>query len=223
MKLISLAMAPIFICCFYMYIRDKYEHEPIRLLLVGLTFGVLIGVPILKVEKLIISFMPIGGQNFDAFYNAFIVASFSEEIFKFIVLYLLVWKNRNFNEPVDGIVYSVFISLGFAGIENLLYVTNPTLGGLETGLLRAVLSVPAHGFFGVNMGYYFALAKFTDNKKFIVTALLSPFIIHGLYDFILLSSLFYLIIPFWVFIIFLWYSGLRKIKLHLENSPFKYY
>ncbi len=221
MKLVSLAIAPIIICAFYIFIRDKYEKEPLKLLYVGLFLGIIIAFPILKVEQLISLYMPIGSKTFDAFYNSFLVASFVEESFKFIVLYLLIWKNHNFNEPVDGIVYSTFVSLGFAGIENIIYVTNPNVGGLGTAFARAIFSVPAHGFFGVTMGYHFALAKFTYNKKYILYAYLAPFIIHGLYDFILLSGLFNLVIPFWIFIIFLWISGFKKIKIHLNNSPFK--
>ena len=90
------------------YIRDKYEKEPIRLLLLGV-FGLLISAPIMAVE--IIYDDPNKNFLIEALYTSFIVASGTEGLFKFIILYFLVWKNKNFNEPFDGIVYAVFIFL----------------------------------------------------------------------------------------------------------------
>ena len=163
-----MALAPVIIVCFYVYIRDKYEKEPIRLLLLGVFFGLLISAPIMAVENLLTTMTPNKNFLIEALYTSFIVASGTEELFKFIILYFLVWKNKNFNEPFDGIVYAVFISLGFAGIENVLYIFNPYLGGYQTAIARAIFSVPGHGLFGVSMGYYYAIAKF--NKTTLVTA-----------------------------------------------------
>ncbi|MDR2903335.1 MAG: PrsW family intramembrane metalloprotease [Clostridiales bacterium] len=222
-SLFAAAAAPVLICVFYIYIRDKYEKEPIRLLLVGLGFGILITFPIIQAENAVTALMPIGGMLFDAFYQAFAVAAFVEEGLKFAVLYCLTWRNRNLNERFDGIVYAVFIALGFAGFENVLYVLNPELGGMATALSRAVFSVPGHGFFGVTMGYYFALAKFEPEKraKYMALGFLVPFSIHGVYDFILLSGMPFVFFVFVPFVAFLWVSGFRKMKRHLLASPFK--
>ncbi len=222
-ELFSVALAPTLICAFYVFIRDKYEREPFQLLLTGLVFGALIIAPIVQTENFVTLFMPMGGQMTEAFYISFFVAGLVEEFFKYIVLFFLIWRNNNFNERFDGIVYSVFISLGFAGVENFLYVYNPTFGGMETGLLRGIFSVPGHALFGVAMGYYFALAKFEPHKRVRLTllAFIVPWLLHGIYDFILLSEMHFMMIAFVLFVAYLWVDGFQKMKRHLLNSPFK--
>lgn len=222
-KLIQLGLAPTIIILFYIYIRDKYEKEPINLLLTGVLFGVIITVPIVNTENFITGFMPNVGIVMEAFFISFLVASLVEEGFKYIVLYFLTWKNTNFNEKFDGIVYSVFISLGFAGVENILYVINPDLGGIKTAISRAIFSVPGHAFFGVSMGFYFSLSKFepAKRKKYIMLAYIVPFLLHGIYDFILLSSIPYAMPIFIVFVIYMWITGFKKMKKHIQSSPFK--
>lgn len=219
--LLQAALAPVLIVLFYIYIRDKYEKEPFKLLFTGVLFGVIICAPIVFVENIISGGIPESGGLKEAFLTSFFVASAVEEFFKFIVLFFLTWKNRNLNEWFDGIVYSVFISLGFAGFENILYVFNPEMGGMETALLRAVFSIPGHALFGVCMGYYFSLARFCGNNRagMLLRAFIVPFFLHGTYDFILLADFNFLF--FVVFVVYLWISGFRKIKRHIQNSPFK--
>jgi RsiW-degrading membrane proteinase PrsW (M82 family) len=221
--LLQVALAPVLTGAIYIYIRDKYEKEPIKLLALGLLFGLIIAAPIMGAEMFLSSFTPVRGETEEALYTAFIVAAGTEEFFKFIVLYFLVWRNRNFNEPIDGIVYSTFISLGFSGIENILYVFNPYLGGYQTGLARAVFSVPGHALFGVTMGYYYAIAKFESNQKktMLLKTYLVPWIFHGIYDFILLAKIPMLMLLFVPFVLYLWVQGMRKIKIHVQSSPFK--
>ncbi len=222
--LLSLAIAPILIGLFYIYIRDKYEKEPVRLLLTGLVYGFVITVPIIQAENFVTLFIPnSGGVLMEAFYLSFLVASLVEELFKFAVLFFLVWRNDNFNERFDGIVYAVFISLGFAAVENVLYVTNPQMGGLNTALLRGVVSVPGHALFGVAMGYYFALSKFIRSKRvwLFIKAFFVPWFLHGVYDFILLSNMKLMMPVFIAFVAYMWFSGFKKMKRHIENSPFK--
>jgi RsiW-degrading membrane proteinase PrsW (M82 family) len=221
--LLTLGIAPALICLFYIYIRDKYEKEPIRLLFIGVLAGALISLPIIRTAGFMAGFMPPVGQMGEALFISFIIAGFVEEGFKFAALYFLIWRDRNLNEKMDGIVYAVFISLGFAGVENVLYVLHPTLGGLGTAMGRAVISVPAHGFFGVIMGYYFSMAKFepASRKKYIFYAFFIPLIIHGIYNSLLLSGQTLLLIAFAPFLLFMWIDGFKKIKAHLEASPFK--
>lgn len=222
-KLFVMALAPALACLFYIYIRDKYEKEPIRLLVIGTIFGVIITFPIIQAENIVTSFLPICGRLTEAFYVSFFVAGLVEETFKFAVLFFLIWRDKNLNEPIDGIVYSVFISLGFAGLENILYVFNPELGGMTTALSRAIFSVPSHGFFGVTMGYYFAMAKFEPQHrtKSLLKAFFVTWLIHGVFDFILLADFKYFMVLFLPFVIIMWINGLKKIKSHLEKSPFK--
>ena len=132
-------------------------------------------------------------------------------LFKFLALYILIWANKNFNEKFDGIVYAVFISLGFALVENVIYVI---LGGFEVGLVRALTAVPAHALFGIVMGYYFGLARFLEGQQtvYMVRALMWPIILHGFYDYSLMSQIPILMILFVPFIIYLWITGFKKMK-----------
>jgi RsiW-degrading membrane proteinase PrsW (M82 family) len=222
-SLIALAIAPALICAVYIFVRDKYEKEPIQLLLTGVLFGVILTAPIVQTENFITLFMPSGGLLMEAFFTSYAVAAFAEEGLKYVVLFFLVWGNKNFNERFDGIVYGAFISLGFAGLENVLFVLNPTLGGVGTGLTRALFAVPAHAIFGVTMGYYFAIMKFEPQRKaaYMFMALIVPWFIHGTYDFILLSNMPYMMVALVAFTAYLWYRGYKNMKAHIERSPFK--
>lgn len=220
LKLLILALAPVLIIAIYVYYRDKYEKEPIGLLLKALGAGILITIPILFVESFF-SFLIAGvPHKIHAFGQAFLVAGFTEELFKYLALLLLIWRNRNFNEKFDGIVYAVFISLGFAAVENILYVVN---NGADTGYIRAIVSVPGHALFGVTMGYYFGLAKFYGQyrNRFLVRSFLYPVILHGAFDFILMLGDLRLLAGFIPFVIFLYVDGLRKMKNLSNRSVYR--
>ncbi|MDR1066080.1 MAG: PrsW family intramembrane metalloprotease [Clostridiales bacterium] len=223
MSLTALALAPALVCAIYIFIRDKYEKEPFQLLITGVLFGAILTAPIVQTEDFITLFMPDGGLLMEAAYDSYAVAALSEEGLKYLTLFFLVWRNRNFNERFDGIVYGAFIALGFAGVENVLFVLNPTLGGVNTGLIRAVLSVPAHAIFGIMMGYYFAMIKFEPEKKYVhaFKAFFVPWLIHGSYDFILLSGMEYMMLALAAFTAYLWFKGYKNMKSHIEASPFK--
>jgi RsiW-degrading membrane proteinase PrsW (M82 family) len=215
MYLLALALAPVLIILFYIYVRDKYEKEPLSLLVKSLVIGALISIPVIFVESMLSKIWngELGIMN--AGYRAFVVAGFTEELFKFAVLYWLIWKHKEFDEKFDGIVYAVFISLGFAAIENILYVYEY---GANIGYLRAFTAVPAHAVFGVVMGFYFALAKFSKkyNSYFLIKALVIPVLLHGFYDFILMSDHPYLMFLFIPYLIWLLYFARKKI-IHLDN------
>lgn len=225
MILLVVALAPVFIIAFYIYFRDKYEKEPIGILIKSFVAGAVITAPILFIELYLSNYWE---QKFSnnmpdlstAAYSAFVVAAFSEELFKYAAFILLIWKNKNFNEKFDGIVYATFISLGFAAVENILYVLQ---NGMATGLLRAITAVPAHAIFGITMGFYLGFAKMIPHNKTLnmILALIIPIILHGIYDFILMSENEILLILFIPFVIFMWVLGFRKMKKHINKSPFK--
>jgi RsiW-degrading membrane proteinase PrsW (M82 family) len=220
MNLLILSLAPVFIIGGYIYFRDKYEKEPVRLLLLALFLGALTVIPVFFLEQFLYGFTHFFSGLAAAAWNAFMVAAFSEELFKYIFLYLLIWKSREFNEKFDGIVYAVFISLGFAAVENVLYVLG---NGFGTGISRALTAVPAHAIFGITMGFYFGLAKFYSKKEFQLKlkALIYPIILHGIYDFILFTQIEWLIFVFLGFLIFLYLSGLKRIKELSNQSIYK--
>lgn len=217
MSLFAVALAPVVIIATYIYFRDKYEKEPIRLLLFALTAGGLTVIPILFLEQFLSSFAGLFQGLTAAAWKAFVVAAFSEELFKYVALYLLIWKSPEFNEKFDGIVYGTYVSLGFAAVENILYVTD---GGLSTGIARAITAVPAHAIFGVTMGFYFGLAKFYEKQRsqLKLKALAFPMLLHGIYDFILFTGIEWLTIVFVGFVIYLYVSGLKRMKNLSDQS-----
>ncbi|UCG26900.1 MAG: PrsW family intramembrane metalloprotease [Bacteroidales bacterium] len=220
MNLIFLALAPVFIIAFYIYFRDKYEREPAGTLIKALITGAFVTLPVIFIEGLLIPFSDSLGNLASAAYNAFLVAGFTEEAFKYLAFFLLIWRNRTFNEKFDGIVYAVFISLGFAAVENVFYVLEY---GYTIGLVRALTAVPAHALFGIVMGYHFGLAKFYPREKGIqlLLALLSPVLLHGFYDFCLMAEKTIFLLLFVPFIMFLWIHGFRRMKNLSDRSIFK--
>jgi RsiW-degrading membrane proteinase PrsW (M82 family) len=215
--LFTIALAPVFIIAFYIYFRDKYEKEPWDLLLKAMLSGALITIPVIVAERILSAPGELFPSKVKAAWDAFMVAALCEEAFKFAALYLLIWKNKAFNEKFDGIVYATFISLGFAAVENVLYIMD---SGVTTGFTRAFTAVPAHALFGVSMGFFFGLAKFYPKKRtsYLYFSFLLPFILHGVYDFILMVEINLLLLLFVPFIIFMWITGFKKMNKLNKSS-----
>lgn len=222
--LIMLALAPVAAIIAYIYKQDKFEREPTRLLLSAFGLGLLSVVPAFTGSyygNVAASFFNIPTNFLQITVQAFIVVAFAEELAKFIFLRGVIYPNKNFNEPLDGIVYSVIISMGFAAFENILYVIE---GGIKVGLLRMLTAVPAHASFGVFMGYYVGLAKFDEKnrKSLLIKGLFYPVLAHGLYDFFLMHENVELmaLISFMILAISLRISY-TAIKNNQAGSPFK--
>jgi RsiW-degrading membrane proteinase PrsW (M82 family) len=217
MGILVASLAPVGIIAFYIYFRDKYEKEPIGLLLKALLLGLVIVLPILGVERFLTGIVPEAGKVGRSAYQAFVVAATTEEVFKFLALYLLIWKSPVFNEQFDGIVYAVFVSLGFAAVENVLYVME---GGFRTAAVRAITAVPAHALFGVAMGYYFGIAHSYRELRsgYLRKALLVPILLHGIYDFILMVEVAWLLLLFGPYVVYLYVAGGKKIRTLSEVS-----
>ncbi|MCU4174819.1 PrsW family glutamic-type intramembrane protease [Carboxylicivirga sp. N1Y90] len=224
MNLVIIASAPILIILFYVYYRDKYEKEPLGLLFSSLVAGMIICIPILFAERWASGMLAPLRTNMinSAFWDAFFVASFWEEAFKMLAVMLLVWRNKNFNERFDGIVYAVFVSLGFALVENIMYVLN-TDNGIQTGIARSFTAVPAHAMFGVMMGYHLGLARFIKSKRkmHLFHAFFYPFLFHGLYDFILMSKNDWLLLTFAPLMVYMYIRIKKRLIQHSEDSVFK--
>lgn len=221
--LLAISILPVVLLMVYVNRQDKYEKEPPGMLILAFFLGML-AIPMTLVMVGITNSL---FYSDTVFYSAFIEAGLPEELSKFIILFLLIWWNKNFNEHMDGIVYATFVSLGFACIENILYVMD---GGIGTGIMRAIISVPGHFLFGVLMGYFLSLAKFSTNGKFfyILLSILVPAFVHGLFDWLLMAAnvlnngiAILLILAFIGLDIFMWIVGVRSIRKHRENSPFK--
>ncbi len=221
-NILLIALAPVFIIAYYIYHRDKWEKEPIGLLLVSILLGAVAVLPIILVETYLTE-NPLFATDTvysAATYNGFVVAGVTEEFFKFLVFMILIWGNKNFNEKFDGIVYAVYISLGFAGVENLMYVFNY---GIQTGYVRAVTAVPLHAIVGVVMGYHLGLAKLGDNGKafHFLLALLLPISFHGFYDWIVMVNQPWYLIIFIPYLFFLWRRAFRRMRELSDISRFR--
>lgn len=182
MMLLALAIAPGFAICIYIFLKDIYNKEPGRLLLISFLLGILTIIPPFFIERNLMPFFSNSILHTGIF--AFVVVAFSEEISKFFVLRYYCYTRKDFDEPLDGIVYSVIVSMGFATIENIGYVLNQ---GYGAAFLRMFLSVPAHACFAIVMGYYVGKAKFDSANSFrlLATGLLLAVFFHGTFDFFL--------------------------------------
>ena len=184
--LLFLALLPGILIIIYVYRMDKVEKEPWGLILRLVLLGALSCVPAAFMETFIDGAMPAfpEGSLAYALSMAFVSAALCEEICKFLFLRFGSWNNPNFGYRFDGILYGVSVAVGFAVLENIMYVM---MSGLETALMRGVLAVPLHAFCGLFMGVFFGAAKKAriDGKssaKFNALALIVPFMIHGIYD-----------------------------------------
>ena len=218
MTLLIASITPVLIFLYLIFKKDKYK-EPIGLL-AKCFFGGFLSIIIALIIDVPMNYVGTVFQSplFKSFYDAFFVAAIPEEFAKFIVLYWIIWESKFFDEHYDGIIFAVFVSLGFALVENILYV--------GIAFMRAILAVPGHGLFAVAMGYFLSLAKFNkqnDLQKYLVLSLVVPMGLHGTYDFLLMYSsnlskadtgvTVILLIIFTGFIIFLWRYGIKKIKI----------
>lgn len=220
--LIILALAPVAVIVLYVWFRDKYDKEPFKLIVFGLFLGAIATIPAIILELLGNSLFP-RFTMFNVFLYSFFVVALSEEGVKFLVLRKIFYRKPDFNEPYDGIMYSVVISMGFAGAENLLYVLN---NGVEVGVLRMFTAVPAHAGFAILMGYFVGKAKFSLRYKnyYCFIGLFNAILFHGLYDFFLLQQN-YAALQYFAFIalivcLILSFRALNKRRKHLflKNS-----
>ena len=207
--LVISAVIPPIILMMIIYSKDKVEKEPKKLLFKAAIFGALSIIPAIIYEKLLMSVL---SEIIDdttslgyTFLLAFIGIALVEETGKLIALRLSTWKNPNLNYTFDGVVYSVFVSLGFALVENIFYVLSR---GLGVSLLRAILAIPGHFSFAVYMGYYYGLAKFYEvagnkekKKSCLFKGWLFATLLHGFYDFCSLSGRIEMIGILFVFVI----------------------
>ena len=185
-QLIIMALAPIAAIVAYIYFKDKYEKEPTKLLLTSFILGALVSVVLALILYSVFNIiLPLQNKLsiWEQFKQAFFVVGFTEEFSKFLIVLLFAQRHKEFNEPFDGIVYAVMVSMGFAATENIMYVLN---NGPGTALLRAFTAVPAHATFGILMGYFMGKAKFEPNKLVLnLCGLFLAILFHGAYDFFL--------------------------------------
>ncbi len=224
-RLFIIALTPAFSIAFGVYLSDRYDREPPSLLFKTFVFGALVVLPTVAFEKIFVMLNIFPGLLGIA-YVAFVVAGFTEEYFKRLVVLKFIYNNKHFDEKLDGIVYSIFSALGFATIENIMYVVFRFSYNPYVGIYRGVLSVPAHAIFAVTMGYYLSLAKFSNNKKeekyFLKKSLYMPVILHGVFDFILMAKIPALAGLFIPYVLYLWWSNQKKLNHYIHESKIRF-
>ncbi|HLS52980.1 MAG TPA: PrsW family glutamic-type intramembrane protease [Tissierellaceae bacterium] len=220
-RLFIIAITPGIIGLFSIYLTDRVDREPAKLLFITFILGALAVIPSIIVEELLVRLNVFSGV-YGAFFNAYIVAGLTEEYFKRLVVLKVPFRTSYFNEKLDGIVYCVYSALGFATVENIIYVVFRYTNNPFIGLYRGIFSVPAHGIFGVTMGYYMSLSKFNTDEQGKVSnmkkSLIMPIILHGTFDFILMANIPELSILFVPYVVFLWWLNQRKLEAFVFDS-----
>lgn len=220
--LLAAAISPAMAVGLFIYWRDEHEKEPVRLLLLAFLLGAFSILPALVLSFL----MSRTGLNLQSPHLAFAALSWilavglPEEFSKFFLVRLFLYPRRAFNEPYDGIVYCAMCGLGFATVENVMYVLE---GGFPVALGRAFFSIPGHASWSVLVGYFLGRQKFEGIRGFAGWGLLLAALLHGLFNFFLSqpdgltgSLVFFLA----TFLLGLRYA-LRAMRLHRTGSPFR--
>jgi len=217
LSLLAAAVAPGVSLLTYFYLKDRYDAEPVGMVVRMFVFGVLIVFPIMVIQRGLLLWW---GESPLVF--SFVISAGIEECLKWFVLYHIIYKHKEFDEPYDGIVYAAAVSLGFATLENVLYAfLQPSSFG--TLLVRALLPVSGHALFGVTMGYYLGKAKFAPSRarRYLTLSLALPLFWHGMYDWIMDTAK-----TGWIWFIvplmgYLWFLGIRRIQRANSRSPFR--
>lgn len=220
--LLIIAIIPVVFLLSYIYKHDPHK-ETFGSLIKMFLLGVLSIIPTVIVELLISAFVDEKNLNIiSLFIYVFIGVAIVEEFFKWIMIKKFVYNTEKFDEYYDAIVYCTYSSLGFACLENILYVVS---SGLGTGILRAFTAVPGHTCFGIIMGYYLCYAKFNhirnntkEYKKYLSLSILVPAIAHTLYDYFLMAGLLIPALAFYIFLVIYCVKLVKKVST--QNQPF---
>jgi protease PrsW len=220
------AAAPSLFLLTFFYLKDRYEREPLNHILMAFGLGLYSMIAAqgmaTTAESLVSPGWLASGGEGPKLVDAFVLSGFIEELAKWVILVTAVYHWDEFDEPLDGVVYGVAVALGFATLENLLYLTR---FGLGVAWQRALFAVPAHALFGATMGYYAGRAKFDRGPRLWrdrAFCVLAPAIFHGLYDYALHHGLGARV---WVAItllsVALWVFVVRRVHRAQRASPFR--
>ena len=216
--IIILGFAPGIFWVWYFYREDKWEPEPKKMIVKVFLYGIIISLPVLLFEAPFL---------FSKLLLAIIAAPIIEEVFKFFTVRYSVYKNREFSEPLDGIIYATAAALGFASIENTFYLFSFLNEGVValTALfvVRSLLSVPGHALFSSMWGYALGVAKHLPESRkghIVLSGLVTAIFFHSLYNF-LLSGLLIGAVGMLIFIPLLWKLVHNRIRELMNKPPYE--
>lgn len=191
--LVIAALLPPVILMQVVYRMDRLEKEPKKLMVMLFIQGALAMLPILILELVADQFVDFFAWSpmLYLFLSYFVIPGFIEEGIKYRAIMRRVWNDANFDYRFDAVVYSVFVSLGFAAVENVMYVVST---GFSTAVVRAIFSIPGHAMFGVVMGVGLSTAKWQESHHQFEQAAaarkrawIKAAVLHGFYDFLLVG------------------------------------
>lgn len=222
--LLFAAVLPVIILCFFIYAKDRHK-EPKSLLVKLFLFGLLSTIPVVVVESILSIFFNVDSSRrlVTLFINVLVDIAIVEEGFKWFFTKKIGYDGKEFDEIYDIIVYAVFVSLGFASLENILYVMQY---GFTNAILRALTSIPGHTCFAIAMGFYLSKAKianFNRNnklyKKNIFLSIAVPTLFHTLYDFFAFSGMTILFYSFHICMVIYCLINVNKVsKMQVKFS-----
>lgn len=230
--LLLISVIPVILILYFVYKKDR-NKEPAPLLAKLFIFGILSCILVLIIGSILSIFVPLFNEEtnnlnlVELLLYVFVFVALIEEGSKWIMVRFIGYNNKEFDEMYDIIVYSVFVSLGFACFENIGYVflSGTALTGLAVGVLRGILAVPGHACYALYMGYFLSLAKKAkkENNKskeieFKIYSILVPTILHGVYDYCILSKSNILLIVFLIFVISLFVISVLQLKKYADNN-----
>lgn len=215
------AVLPGLVFTLFIVFIDRYDKEPKRLLVKVFFFGMLATIPTIIAET-VGQYLNIFTGMFGVLFEAFIVIGLSEEFFKRRVVLRHAFYHPAFDEKLDGIVYCSIAALGFATLENVFYIINYSAAVQDIWIVRALLSVPAHMLLGITMGYYLSMARFcSDPGKcagYRNKSLYVPAILHGMFDFLLMTNLPLISLLLIPFVVVLWITSIGRLRRYYKDS-----
>jgi len=218
--ILLLALAPGLFWLYYFHSKDRYEPEPLAWILVVYFLGAAVTFPVGILESMLEVFT-------GSVLATIVVAPTCEELAKYWVVKKSVYQSREFDEPVDGIIYAAAAGLGFATLENILYVFSALdeslLLALQTGVVRGLVSVPGHVLFSIMWGAALGMARFMpgpEKKMLVWRGLALSMVAHALFNFLLLLALGFAVLVL-VLVPVLWVIAERRIRHALSLSFFR--
>ena len=225
MALLLVTILPSIIIILFFVYSDKFK-EPRGEILKVFIYGILITIPAYFLNTYLNEFWSNNFRASEGLIGSFLTAAPVEEGLKLSILYFFVYKMKDFNEPIDGIVYGVTASLGFATLENFYYVYLLAdyfqTSSMSLAIARSFSAVPAHAVFGVFMGYFFMRYTFIKKGDNLFFAFIIPFVLHGCYNLFVASNFYvslFLIFIAWIIALKM-YSKIKKIQSNkkIENE-----